>query len=322
MIDKRLKLLLPSKPQSLDAIRKEVRDFISDAPYQAKESDILLAVSEACTNIVRHAYAKDHKKPLIIIECSLRTDAFTIMVCDKGKGLACSLDEPVFSEDGGFGLFLMQKLADRFRCHSSPGSGTVVELTFKNPKYISPRMKKRRAYADEQVSLLWMNLADMIAYSKNSLMACTGSLSTGSFFLIDILRPYWRAKIASSFIKYEVNDLRRALKGKDYELSRSIIEQINEHVRVIERESCRLSAKERPVLKKDLRRTYSKLSSLKRELENRGEKNMPEKSGICSSIEKREIASLIVETSSRIGYMLDNRAGCWISLGEGPLQLI
>ncbi|MBE0447564.1 MAG: ATP-binding protein [Actinobacteria bacterium] len=323
MIDKRLKLLFPSKPQSLDAIRKEVKDFISGTAYQVRESEILLVVSEACTNVVRHAYAKNHRKPLIIVECVLRGDALAIMVCDRGKGLARSKDEPIFSEDGGFGLFLMQKLADRFRCHSYPGSGTVVEITFKNSKYLSPRTKKRRVYdTTGQASALWLNLIDMITYSKKSLMAYRGSFGIGTLFPIDVLKPYWRARVLSYFIKYEIGDLKKTIRDGDYELSKSIAEQINEQTKLIERDFHQLTPEELPLLKRNMENTHSKLSELRQELGVRENEKMPDRSGICTSDAKNEIADLIMEISDYIGYMIDDKTRCWISLDDEPLQLI
>jgi len=143
MVDKRLKLMLPSEPQSLDAIRAEMRSFVLGTHYEARESDILLVVTEACANVVRHAYPKSHKDPLIILEGILEPEYLTIMVSDRGKGLILQDGETVFSEDGGFGLFLMQKLSDRLKCYSSFGSGTVVEIGFKNPKHGSRLMRKK-----------------------------------------------------------------------------------------------------------------------------------------------------------------------------------
>ncbi|HZD60186.1 MAG TPA: ATP-binding protein [Anaerolineae bacterium] len=323
MIDRRLKLLFPSRPQSLDAIRKEVRDIVADTPYQTRQSDILLVVSEACTNIVRHAYAKNHRGPLIIVECILRDDTLAIAICDRGKGLARSTDRPVFSEDGGFGLFLMQKLVDRFRCHSSPGSGTVVEVVFKNPKHLTPRMKKRRAYdAAGQASALWLGLIDMITYPKKGLVAYRGSLGLGVLLPIDTLKPYWRTRMASYFIKSEVNGLRKMLRSEDYELSKSIVEQIGKQVRLIERDFHRLTPKERLLLKRNMEYTYSRLSELKQELIAIENEKTPNLSGACTSVLRVGVVDLITEISDYIGCLIDDKDGCRISLDEGPLQVI
>jgi len=143
VVDKRLKLVFPSKPQSLEAIRAEVHSFISGTPYNGRGSDILLVVTEACANVVRHAYPENHKDPLIILESILEPDYLTIMVSDRGKGLILQDGDTIFSEDGGFGLFLMQKLSDRLKCYSSFGSGTVVEIGFKSPKHGSRLIFKK-----------------------------------------------------------------------------------------------------------------------------------------------------------------------------------
>ncbi|HEY3374886.1 MAG TPA: ATP-binding protein [Candidatus Aquicultor sp.] len=132
MAGRRLTLLLPAKPQSLNAIRRQVEGFIQYTPFETRGGDILVVISEACTNVVRHAYVKDHDRPIITLGAELKSDSLVFVVCDKGKGLTLTDEAPVFSEDGGFGLFLIRRLTDRFECRSS-ATGTVLELAFENP---------------------------------------------------------------------------------------------------------------------------------------------------------------------------------------------
>lgn len=133
MIGKRLRLTLPSQPQSLNAIRRQVNELIEGTVYEDRSADILIVVSEACANVVRHAYEKDFKNPVIDLEVNLEPDVLKIMVGDKGKGLTMRSCRISGSEEGGFGLYLMQKLSDSFECNPAPGGGTVIELGFVNP---------------------------------------------------------------------------------------------------------------------------------------------------------------------------------------------
>ena len=322
MIDKRLKLLLLSEPQSLDPIRKEVQDFISGTPYRSRASDILLVVSEACTNVIRHAYVEGHENPLIILECFLKFDALTIMVSDKGKGLPAPSDDPVFSEDGGFGIFLMQKLSDRFKCHSFFGSGTIVELGFKNPEYHLVPKKRKASMVVDAATAYWLTFADMLSHPRKSYAAYRECFGAGFAATFDSLRPCWRSIAILFFIRSAINDVRKALKRGDYETARLIIEEIGNQIKVVELDLCKMSGEGRSLLKKHLEGAFSKLSKLKRELGFGEEKEVPDSSGIYASVAGDDIIKLVDGIIDNLNNMLDDSIGCWIVLDEGPLQPI
>ncbi|MDP2210162.1 MAG: ATP-binding protein [Candidatus Aquicultor sp.] len=191
MIDRRLKLLLPSQPQSLTAIREEVQDIISGTDYEERGPDILVVSSEACTNVVRHAYAEGHIRPVIGLECTLDDASLKLMVRDKGKGLTYRLDEPVFSEEGGFGLFLMEKLSDGFECYSSPGFGTVIEALFKNPKRVTAKGRAaRRFVGDTKAPTTWKNVVSMVNRRRKDLSGTTGERAGCKILFDDRIRHY------------------------------------------------------------------------------------------------------------------------------------
>ncbi len=210
MVDKRLKLSLPSKPQSLDAIRDEVYNFISRTPYETRASDILLAISEACANVVRHAYPKAYKKATVKVECVLKDDYLTVMVCDKGRGLTPACGRPIFSEDGGFGLFLMRRISDKFKCHSSPGSGTVVELGFKNRGHHALKF----------------------SHPKINLQAYRAYFEDGIFSAIGNLRSHWKSVSALLPIKARISDPGEAIKVSKYTAAKVIAEDIDDQTKV------------------------------------------------------------------------------------------
>lgn len=323
MVDKRLKLLLLSEPRSLDAIRKEVRDFVSGTPYQSRASDILLVVSEACANVVRHAYVEGDENPLIILECFLRPDFMTVVISDKGKGLPSQNSDPVFSEDGGFGIFLMQKLSDRFRCHSFPSSGTIVEMEFKNA--VSPHLplKRRKAVVVvETATAYWLAFADMLSHPKKSYTAYRECFGMGFTAMFDSFRPCWRPIAILFFIRAALNDVRKALKHGDHETAKLIIEEIGNQIRVVEQDLHRISVEGRSLLKKHLEGAFSKTSQLKREFGFDEEKEMPEESSIYVSITDEEMIKLIDGIIENLNNIQGESIGCWIELDEGPLQPI
>lgn len=90
-------------------------------------SAIALAVSEAVTNAVIHAYV-DHPHPgdvEVLVERH-PGDGLEIHVCDEGRGLLPRSDSPGL----GVGLPLVAKLAQHFRVETRPTGGTSVSMVF------------------------------------------------------------------------------------------------------------------------------------------------------------------------------------------------
>ncbi|MCL6472349.1 MAG: ATP-binding protein [Firmicutes bacterium] len=323
MIDKRLKLLLPSKPESLNAIRDEVRSFISGTAYEDKTSDILLVISEACTNVVRHAYPKGRRKAVIVVECDLKDDYLTIMVCDNGKGLTPACDAPLFTEDGGFGLFLMQKLSDKFKCHSSPGSGTVVQVAFKNPAHHALKFNRRVAHAVvEPASVLLHSFIDTFSHPKRNFLAYRACFEDGLSSAVYNLKSYWKAVAILHFIRSRLGDLEKSLKNESYSLARIEIEDMVEQVKVLKQEFCHVPPEGRILLKRYLEHSIDKLSRLEQAVKAGEPKKKTRFSAMCALNEKNEIAYLISQLLTDLGKVADDKIGCWVSLDKEPLKLI
>ena len=124
----------------------EVRDFVSDAARQFgfNEEDIaniVLAVDEACTNIIKHAYQYAPDKEIDI--AILRTDgAFEVRIKDSGKNFnPDSLKAPDLKQNlshhrrGGLGVYLMKKLMDKVEYDFEAGHSNVVSLV----KYLTKK---------------------------------------------------------------------------------------------------------------------------------------------------------------------------------------
>jgi serine/threonine-protein kinase RsbW len=88
--------------------------------------DIELAVSEACSNVLRHAAGTELEYELRI---RIEDDICTIHVIDTGTGFEEStLAGPELSSESGRGIHLMRHLVDNLNFESKPETGTVVEL--------------------------------------------------------------------------------------------------------------------------------------------------------------------------------------------------
>jgi anti-sigma regulatory factor (Ser/Thr protein kinase) len=88
---------------------------------------IALAVSEAVTNAVVHAYV-DAPAPgeFEVVAKRLPGDGIEINVYDDGRGMIPRRDSPGL----GVGLPLVAKLAQRFRVETRPSGGTAITMRF------------------------------------------------------------------------------------------------------------------------------------------------------------------------------------------------
>ena len=87
---------------------------------------IRLAVTEACTNCVLHAY-DGGPSSTFALEARVEDDALVVIVRDAGTGIT-----PAPSRSGGlgFGLRLIRQAASSVDITSRPGRGTRVAMRF------------------------------------------------------------------------------------------------------------------------------------------------------------------------------------------------
>src|SRR5947208_4307816 len=90
--DTDVKLTLPAHPENVSVIRHVLGAF-AEALRLSDElvEDLRLAVTEACTNVVRHAYPPGLPGP---VEISIRPerDHVNVVVADRGRGIGSSAD--------------------------------------------------------------------------------------------------------------------------------------------------------------------------------------------------------------------------------------
>jgi anti-sigma regulatory factor (Ser/Thr protein kinase) len=289
--NKRLRVVLPSKPESLEEIRREVGGFVTDTVFRDRAKDILLVASEAGTNVVRHAYCNKRGKHHITIECVLREYRLTILVCDKGRGLSKEKKRTMFTEEGGFGLFLMRELTDKFKCHSSR-FGTVVELGFEHEP-------ENEDGVDNQ--------------------AITGSVTLPSPRAV---RAYSRIRAFSLFIADQTKELNDVLKLNDYDLANAMLTEILEQLTSINKYFCRLTPKTQSVIKKWLEDNIEALRELEKFLIKDEAELIKKCSGYYGMIRQRETINLLKEIGAGLEIMVNDKNSCWIALDDEPLQLI
>jgi serine/threonine-protein kinase RsbW len=117
----------------------EVREFVDTAAraFGFSEEDvanIILAVDEACTNIIKHAYhyAVDQEIEISIFP---GTRSFEIRIYDNGKAFdPSSVRTPDLKDHighkrrGGLGVYLMRRLMDKVEYNFIPGKRNEVRL--------------------------------------------------------------------------------------------------------------------------------------------------------------------------------------------------
>ena len=86
-----------------------------------------LAVSEAATNAVVHAYVDDGPGPIVITAWLLDAHHLRVVVTDEGRGMQPRTD----SHGLGLGLPLMAQVAERLMIESAPREGTEITMDFR-----------------------------------------------------------------------------------------------------------------------------------------------------------------------------------------------
>jgi len=87
--------------------------------------DVALAVSEALSNVVVHAYDDRDVPGDFWVDAWIDGDALQVAVCDDGSGIVGRCPSP------GLGLALMGQVADTLRIESDgSGPGLRVRMTF------------------------------------------------------------------------------------------------------------------------------------------------------------------------------------------------
>lgn len=89
--------------------------------------DLKTAVSEACNNVVRHAYPPGETGPLSV-ELYVLEDSVVASVQDQGVGIAAH--EQTAEQHPGVGISVIQALAERTEWGQSAQGGTEVFMTF------------------------------------------------------------------------------------------------------------------------------------------------------------------------------------------------
>ena len=128
-------LTIESRTERLIAVREFVSSAARSFGFADEDvSKIALAVDEACTNIIKHAYHFDPKGN-ISVTVRGRDGSFEIAIRDTGQDFdPAGVSAPDMKEylaryrRGGLGMYLMRSLMDDVKYDILPGKRNVVRL--------------------------------------------------------------------------------------------------------------------------------------------------------------------------------------------------
>ena len=120
----RLDLRAPARPESISGLRRQVMAFVSERDASDPHA-VGLAVTEAATNVILHAYRHGPEGELRVVVCA-EPDRFVVVVRDWGSGLLPRSDSPGL----GLGLPVIASLATDFRVEAAQGQGTLLRMHF------------------------------------------------------------------------------------------------------------------------------------------------------------------------------------------------
>jgi serine/threonine-protein kinase RsbW len=133
-------MTVESRTENLEYARRFVADLARDAGFGSEDvSKIELAVDEACTNIIKHAYKYDPTRSISISVTLSPANAerpkFVVLIQDSGMSFDASrYHDPDMREYfrryrvGGLGIMLMKKLMDEVVYTIEPGRPNEVTL--------------------------------------------------------------------------------------------------------------------------------------------------------------------------------------------------
>jgi anti-sigma regulatory factor (Ser/Thr protein kinase) len=125
LIGRSLSDVRAARPESVPALRHAVVDFARAAGADAEQCEaVQLAVSEAVTNVVLHAYGDEGG--LIHVSATVAGSELWVLIGDDGRGLNAPSPCPGL----GQGLALIGAVSDSIAVLRRPSGGTELRLRF------------------------------------------------------------------------------------------------------------------------------------------------------------------------------------------------
>lgn len=126
-----VRLTIPAKPEYITLVRLALSGLSRLRPLSEETlGDLKLAVTEACTNSVRHGYMGDGEGTVEVLY-ELKPDRLIVEVSDDGPGFDASGKRPSEASlaEGGLGIAIIKAVSDEFETGvRSDGRGTRLRF--------------------------------------------------------------------------------------------------------------------------------------------------------------------------------------------------
>jgi len=113
---------LPATPTAAAAARRALLAGNGALPGSVRD-DVVLLVTELVTNAVRHARARPDRP--VRVELRRAAQTISVTVLDGGSGFTAGAPQLEPDESGGWGLLLVDRIADRWAVTPTP-AGTCA----------------------------------------------------------------------------------------------------------------------------------------------------------------------------------------------------
>jgi len=128
-------LEIPAKAEYVVLGRLALAGLVRERRFSADAvADLKLALTEACTNSIRHAY--DHERGQVHLSFEASPDRVVLKVRDQGGGFhGDDVDCPecaavgVDLSEGGMGISIIRAVVDGFQLDHPETGGTILTLT-------------------------------------------------------------------------------------------------------------------------------------------------------------------------------------------------
>jgi serine/threonine-protein kinase RsbW len=120
-------LSIPARPEYIALCRLALSGLTQVRPFEPETlADLKLALTEACTNSVRHAY-EDGREGVVDVRYELNGGSIAVEVADAGPGFVRDPEnlDPGELDEGGLGITIIESLMDELVIESSPGGSRL-----------------------------------------------------------------------------------------------------------------------------------------------------------------------------------------------------
>jgi len=135
LVDRQVILEFPARAEYVVLGRLALTGLLRDQGYSEEWlTDLRLALTEACTNSIRHAY--NDGQGTVQISYELRDDRVLLCIYDHGDGfkeqeaevVGEAPDVSLLPTEGGMGMALIRAVVDEFRLEQPEDGGTCLWL--------------------------------------------------------------------------------------------------------------------------------------------------------------------------------------------------